>query len=215
MATFAQPMCATAVGLKAFLKRDPTYRAYGAFLNSGSPLIAELMGRAGYDFLIVDLEHSPVDTHGALAMLQALAAAATPALLRVPLNRPEVIKKALDLGPAGLIVPLVDSVEDARAVAAACRYPPRGIRGVAPSIVRASGWGLDEAYTRDCEERCLVLCQVETPGGVEAAGAILELDGVDGIFVGPMDLSASLGHMGDPSHHEVKHAVARVEAAAS
>jgi len=211
----AQAAAVGQTGLKERLKEDAQYRGLGAFLMSGSPLVAELMAHAGYDFLVVDMEHSPVDVHGALPMLQAVAAAGRPALVRVALNRPELIKKALDLGPAGLIVPLVDSAEEARAVAAACRYPTRGLRGVAYPLVRASAWGLDANYVRRCEKQCLVLCQVETPAAVNAVEDILQVDGVDGIFVGPLDLSASLGHLGDTRHADVLSALARIEAAAA
>lgn len=200
--------------LKERLRRNPEFRAYGAFLMSGSALLAELLGLAGYAFLVIDLEHSPADIPQAIGMLQAAAAAQTPALIRVAQNRPELLKKALDLGPAGVIVPLVDTVEDARAAAAACRYPPAGVRGVAHPLVRASGWGTDAEYLRETERRHLLLCQVESKTAVEQVDGILGVEGVDGIFVGPLDLSASLGHIGQTQHPEVKEALLRVETAA-
>lgn len=199
--------------LKSRLLRDPKLCLHGAFIMSGCPLVTELMGRSGYGFLVVDMEHSPAETTSALPLLQAASAARCPALLRVALNRPELIKKALDLGPDGLVVPLVDSAEDARAAIRACCYPPRGIRGVAHPLVRASHWGLDPSYAEHCEERQLLLCQVESAEGVKAAGEILDVDGVDGIFLGPLDLSASMGHFGQPGHPDVKAAIADVEAA--
>jgi len=201
--------------LKQRLREQPSFRAYGAFLMSASPAIAELMGRAGYDYLVVDLEHSPADMQIALQLLQACAAARCPTLIRVALNRPELIKKALDLGPDGLVVPLVDNVEEAKAAVAACRYPPRGIRGVAVPLVRASGWGLDKDYVQRCEDDMLLLCQVETPAAIDSISQILDVDGVDGVFVGPLDLSASLGHLGNAGHSEVRAAIEKVETAAA
>eukprot|EP00933_Yihiella_yeosuensis_P072843 TRINITY_DN8137_c3_g1_i1.p1 TRINITY_DN8137_c3_g1~~TRINITY_DN8137_c3_g1_i1.p1 ORF type:complete len:284 (-),score=52.04 TRINITY_DN8137_c3_g1_i1:42-893(-) len=202
--------------LKQRLKDEPHFRGFGAFLMSTNPLVAELMGNVGYDFLVVDMEHSPADVAEALPMLQATQAAQCPTLLRVSHpNRPELIKKALDLGPSGLVVPLVDSAVDARAIVSACRYPTKGIRGVAHSIVRASRWGLDTDYVHSAEERQLLLCQVETQAAVEAVDEILSVDGVDGIFVGPLDLSAALGHLGDTGHKEVLAALEKVEAAAA
>ena len=110
--------------LKRRLNDDAAHRGYGVFLMSESPIVAEIMARAGHDFVVVDLEHSPAGVHAALPLLQAVECAGRDALIRVALNRPELIKKALDVGPSGLIVPLVNSAEEARAVAAACRYPP-------------------------------------------------------------------------------------------
>eukprot|EP00927_Polykrikos_kofoidii_P077116 TRINITY_DN74096_c0_g1_i1.p1 TRINITY_DN74096_c0_g1~~TRINITY_DN74096_c0_g1_i1.p1 ORF type:complete len:313 (+),score=56.95 TRINITY_DN74096_c0_g1_i1:86-1024(+) len=201
--------------LKARLRDSQNYRAYGAFLNSASPIIAELMARSGYGFVLVDLEHSPVGIHGAVPMLQAAEAAGVPGLLRVPVNQTDIIKKALDLGPAGVVVPLVHSVEEARCAVAACRYPPRGVRGFAAPLVRASAWGLDSEYVQECEDRHLLFCQIESPEAVEAADAILAVDGVDGVFVGPMDLATAMGHIGDSMHADVSRALARVEAAAA
>jgi len=177
----------------------------------GSPLVAEMLGHAGYKFLVVDLEHSPAETFESIPLLQATAAARSHALVRVKFNRPELIKKALDIGPDGLIIPLVNNAEEARAAVEACRYAPHGIRGMCAMAVRASHWGLDPSYTTECETRQLLLCQVETVSGLAAAEEILNVDGVDGIFVGPHDLSAALGHLGDPKHDDVKKSMAQLE----
>lgn len=202
--------------LKERLASEPEFRAYGAFLMAASPLVAELMAKVGYDFLVVDLEHSPLGLgQTALQMLQAVEAGRASALLRVALNRPELIKKALDLGPAGLVVPLVNSAQEAAEAARACRYPPQGIRGVANPLVRASGWGLDAAYAHEYRDRCLLLVQVETVAALEAVDAILETEGVDGVFVGPLDLAAALGHFGEPGHADVRSALAKIEEAAA
>jgi len=201
--------------LKRKLRDDPSFRPYGAFLMSASPAVAELMGRSGYDYLVLDLEHSPAETRDAFSLLQACSAARCPAMIRVALNRPELIKKALDLGPDGIIIPLVDNAEEAKAAVAACHYPPQGIRGVAAPLVRASCWGLDKDYAHRCTDDLLVLCQIETPAAVEGVSQILDVNGVDGIFVGPMDLSASLGHMGEVNNAHVREALQKVEAAAA
>jgi len=199
--------------LQAKLRKDPSFRSYGAWLVTGSPLIAELMGLAGYDFLVVDLGHSPIDSSGLLSMLQASKAAGVPVLVRVALNREDLIKAALDTGPDGLIVPLVNSAADARRVADMCCFSPHGSRRGACQLVRSSCWGLP--MEEGCVDSPMVFCQVDTPAAVRETGEILAIDGIDGIFVSSLDLAAAFGHPGRPDHEDVTRALGAVEAAAA
>lgn len=133
---------------------------YGAFSVSFSPVVAEILGWSGYDFVVVDMEHGPGDTMAALPILQALASTGTPAILRIPANDPVWAKKALDLGPAGIMFPMINDASAARDAVSACRYPPAGIRGAAFPIVRAARYGLDPSYLSRCEDDLLIMCQV-------------------------------------------------------
>jgi 2-keto-3-deoxy-L-rhamnonate aldolase RhmA len=134
---------------------------YGAFSVSFSPIVAEILGWAQYDFVVVDMEHGPGGTMAALPVLQVLASTGTPAILRLPANDPMWAKKALDLGPAGIMFPMIENADAAKNAVRACRYPPKGIRGAAFPIVRAARYGLDHSYLDRCEaEELLIMCQV-------------------------------------------------------
>ncbi|MHC4984251.1 MAG: HpcH/HpaI aldolase family protein, partial [Planctomycetota bacterium] len=135
--------------------------------------------------------------------------------MRVPANDPVWIKRALDTGIAGIMIPAVGGAAEAEAAVAACRYPPRGHRGMAPTIVRASGYGADwRGYVDKAAEELLVICQIETRQAVEEAAGIASVDGVDMLFLGPFDLSAALGQLGAPDHPEVRTRITEVEQAA-
>lgn len=168
--------------------------------------VAELLAGSGFDWVLFDTEHSPVDPVTVLPQLQAAAAYAVSSIVRPAWNDLVLIKRYLDVGAQSLLVPYVQSAEEARAAVAAIRYPPEGLRGVS-SLSRATRFGrIDDYPVRAGSELCL-LVQVET---VEALGAIEEIaavDGIDGIFVGPGDLAASLGHVGRPGDPEVVAAV--------
>lgn len=137
---------------------------YGAFSVSFSPVVAEILGWAGYDYVVVDMEHGPGDTMAAVPMLQALASTGTPAILRLPVNDPVWAKKALDLGPAGIMFPMINDAAAARDAVRSCRYPPAGVRGAAFPIVRAARYGLDPDYLSRCEDDLLIMCQVHLTG---------------------------------------------------
>jgi 2-keto-3-deoxy-L-rhamnonate aldolase RhmA len=159
----------------------------GTFLNLGSPLAAEVCGRAGFDWALVDLEHGAGTEAVLTPTLQALAATGTPALVRVEANERPRFARALDAGADGVMVPRVDSADEARAAVAAMRYPPRGVRGVA-YMNRGAGWAAD-APERDA----LCAIQIESAAAVESAGEIAAIEGVDVLFVGPSDLRQALG----------------------
>ncbi|KAJ6703392.1 2-KETO-3-DEOXY-L-RHAMNONATE ALDOLASE [Salix viminalis] len=177
--------------LKSRLKNGETL--YGIFLLSFSPTIAEIAGLAGYDFAVVDMEHGPGGITDALHCLRALSATRTPAILRLPESSPTWAKKALDLGPQGIMFPMIESPKMARKAVSYCRFPPDGIRGSAHTVVRASDYGIDEGYLSNYAEELLIMCQVESEEGAKKAEEISAVDGVDCVQMGPLDLSASMG----------------------
>ena len=174
----------------------------GIWISLASNFAAEVIAPAGYDWALVDMEHSPNDYFCTLGQLQAFAASDTTAIVRVEWNDPVAVKRLLDLGAPGLLFPMIQNVEEAENAVAATRYPPRGIRGVAGSS-RATKFGRIKDYTTKVEDETTVLLQVETRAAVEQAEAIAAVDGVHGIFFGPGDIAADLGHLGSPMHPEV------------
>ncbi|KAI7993611.1 2-keto-3-deoxy-L-rhamnonate aldolase [Camellia lanceoleosa] len=188
--------------LKSRLKNGETL--YGLFLLSFSPTLAEISGLAGYDFVVVDMEHGHGGISDALPCLHALAATRTPAILRLPKSSPMWAKKALDLGPQGIMFPMIDNPKLARKAVSYCRFPPNGVRGSAHTVVRASSYGIDEGYLSNYEEELMIMCQVESEEGVEKSQEIAAVDGVDCIQMGPLDLSASMGFLWDPGNKKVR-----------
>lgn len=197
-------------GLKARLAAGQPL--YGAFLCSFSPSLAEILGYSGYDYVVVDMEHGPGDTIAALPCLQALKAAGTFSVLRIAANDPPLAKKALDLGPDGIMIPMVQTSEEAAMAVAACRYPPKGIRGAACGIIRASKYGINPGYSRKVEDELLVMLQIESKKGVENVTEIAAVEGVDCLMMGPRDLSSSIGYLDDPAgDQEVNELLHRAE----
>jgi 2-dehydro-3-deoxyglucarate aldolase/4-hydroxy-2-oxoheptanedioate aldolase len=184
----------------------------GAWLQIASPITAEIMSQAGFDWLMIDMEHGPVDILGLIAQLQAIKGSETAALVRAPWNDFVTIKRILDTGVHGLLIPYVNTREEAESAVSACRYPPHGIRGVAGSP-RAQGYGQNvQAYLQHANRELLLITAVETPTAASNLDDILAVDGVDGIFIGPMDLATNMGHLGDPKHPDVQEAIAEIEA---
>ena len=189
--------------------------AFGCWLELFSPLAAEIVAQAGYDCVMIDLEHGPGSLMDAIALFHAVQGAGAAPLLRVPANDPVALKRALDIGPAGVMIPAVNARAEAEAAVAACRYAPRGVRGMAAPVVRASRYGADwQTYVQNAHETLLVICQIESRAAVEAVEEIAAVQGVDMLFVGPFDLSANVGHLGEPDHPEVRELIAAVERAA-
>lgn len=186
----------------------------GLWQALASPYTAEICAGAGFDWLLFDGEHAPNDVRSLLAQLQAVSALPVHPVARPPAGETWVLKQYLDIGFSSLLAPLVESAEQARQLVRAVRYPPQGVRGVATGIVRAAGWGGDADYIERANDDVCLLVQVETRAGLEQIDEIAATDGVDGVFIGPADLSASLGFRGRPGHPEVKaameHAIARV-----
>lgn len=184
----------------------------GAFLQTVSPVSAEILSASAFDWLIVDLEHSPCSYETLQAHLQAMNGSGVVPFARAPWNDPVAIKRILDTGVMGVLVPYVNSREEAEAAVAACKYPPEGIRGVAGSP-RAAGYTRNmQGYLHSANREIVVMIAVETAEAVENLDEILEVEGLDGIFIGPVDLASSLGHLGDPSQPEVQRAIERIEA---
>jgi 2-dehydro-3-deoxyglucarate aldolase/4-hydroxy-2-oxoheptanedioate aldolase len=198
--------------LKRMLKAGK--KTAGAWAQLCSPTSAEILCRAGFDWLLIDLEHSPADLQTLVAQLQAMGAYGVAPLVRAPWNDLVWIKRILDAGAYGVMIPSVNTREQAIAAVQACKYPPVGVRGIAGSP-RAAGFGRDtSAYLKRANDEILVILQVETPQAIENLDAIGKVPGVDALFIGPMDLSTSMGHLGNPAHPEVQAAIATVEAKA-
>ncbi|MCW2887564.1 MAG: 2,4-dihydroxyhept-2-enedioate aldolase [Streptosporangiaceae bacterium] len=185
----------------------------GMWVVSGSAYNAEICAGGGLDCLIIDCEHAPNDLPSLLPQLQAVAAYPVEVLVRAPSGDPVLIKQLLDLGVRNLMVPMVETAEQARALVAATRYPPDGIRGVGAAFARASRWGRVPGYLASAADGLTLTVQVESRQGLERLEEIAGVDGVDAVFIGPADLAASLGHLGDPEHPEVVDAVDRAIAA--
>lgn len=179
----------------------------GLWMALGDPVCAEISAGAGFDWLVIDAEHGPQHLPGVLARLQVIAAyPQCSAVVRVPSNEAGAIRQYLDLGAQTVLVPMVQNADEAAAVVRACRYPPEGTRGVGSA--RAAGWGRYEDYLLEANRNVCVLVQVETRGAVRNVADITRVEGVDGVFIGPADLAASMGHIGQAEHPEVVEAVA-------
>lgn len=180
----------------------------GCWAGLGSGYAAEVLATTGFDWLLVDGEHAPNTIASLLAQLQAIAAYDTAAVVRIVDHDPALIKQVLDIGAQTLMVPMVDTPEQAEALVRAMHYPPRGTRGIGGGLIRATRWGTVENYlTRAHEALCLIV-QVESRAAVDNVEAIAAVEGVDALFIGPYDLSAGLGHPGSPGHPDVQ---ARIE----
>lgn len=186
----------------------------GMWVCSGSPLIAELCAGAGLDWLLIDAEHSPNGLESILAQLQAVRGYPVQAVVRPPVNDTVLLKQYLDLGVQDLLIPMVNSAKEAQAAIAAVRYPPHGVRGVGSALARASRWNRIPDYLARAAETISVTVQIETGAAVAAVEEILAVDGVDAIFLGPSDLAASMGLLGEQEHPTVRAAVEHCLAAA-
>lgn len=182
----------------------------GMWVVSGSPLVAEIAAGSGLDLLLIDGEHSANSLESIQSQLQVAAAYDVTPLVRVPSGDVVEIKQILDLGAQNLIVPMVDTPEQAADVVRYTRYPPQGIRGVGSSLARASRWGRVPSYLADAGSTISLTVQIESATAVGHAAAIIGTDGVDAIFLGPADLAASMGTLGQQDHPEVVAAVEHV-----
>ena len=178
----------------------------GLWISLASPYSAEIVAGAGYDWLVIDTEHSPNEVDTTLAQLQVLAAYPVSAVVRPAWNDKVLIKRHLDIGAQTLLVPYVQTAEEAAAAVAAIRFPTQGVRGVA-GVTRATRFGRVKDYAKRAEEELCMLVQIETRAGLDNLEAIARTDGVDGVFIGPADLAAGLGHLGEQQHPEVQSAI--------
>jgi len=175
----------------------------GLWSSLSSNYTVEVIAGAGFDWILLDSEHSPADIENLLTQLQAAAPYPTHPVVRIPWNDMVTIKRVLDIGAQSLLVPYVSTADEARAAVSFARYPPAGVRGVA-GTTRATRFGRIPDYARRAHEEICVLVQVETQQALDNIEAIAAVDGVDGIFVGPADLHASLGHAGETANPKVK-----------
>jgi len=181
-------------------------RQVGLWSGLANPIAAEIVAGAGFDWIVIDGEHAPNDIPSLLAQLQAMRGGTAEPVFRLPWNDAVMFKRALDVGARSLLVPFVQNAEEARKAVAASRYPPLGIRGV--SIVpRANDYGRIRGYHQNAHLDICVLVQLETRAALAELEAIAAVEGVDGIFIGPSDLAADLGHLGNPQHAEVQAAI--------
>lgn len=190
--------------------RPPSSPVIGLFVCSADPNVTEICAGAGFDYLVIDTEHAPGSLQTTLRQLQVIAAYPTRALVRVPEANATMIKQVLDLGAQNLLIPMVHNASDAELVARAMEYPPRGVRGVGSALARSARWNRVPNYLAEARSHLSALVQVESAEAVDNAYEIASTDGIDGIFIGPSDLAASMGVLGQQSHREVVAAVKHV-----
>jgi 2-dehydro-3-deoxyglucarate aldolase len=188
-------------------------RLIGCWLSLGSPITTEVVGVAGFDWLLLDAEHAPNDVLSLIPQLMALKDSPSAPVVRPPWNDTVILKRLLDAGCHNFLIPFVETAGQARAAVAATRYPPAGVRGVSVSQ-RSNRYGSVPDYFATINEQIVVIVQIESRAGAAAAAEIAAVDGVDGLFIGPSDLAAAYGHLGNAGHPEVQQAIAQVHAAA-
>ncbi len=181
----------------------------GTWIMSASPIVAEAVGHAGFDWGVIDMEHTTIDMMGVLHLLQAVSSTKMLPIVRVPWNDPVTVKRVLDAGAHTVMFPLIQNEDEAKRAVAATRYPPRGERGMS-AMSRASRYGTMPNYLRTADVSQGVVVQLESQSAVHQLEAICAVDGVDAVFVGPADLSASMGHGGQLNHPEVMRAMATI-----
>jgi len=182
-------------------------RQIGLWSGLASNIAAEIIAHAGFDWIVLDTEHAPNEPPALLAQLQAMTGGTAEPVVRCAWNDAVLIKRILDLGVRSLLVPWVQNADEARRAVAASRYPPAGVRGIAVAT-RATRWGRQLEYHHRANDEMCVLVQVETSAAAREIEAIASVDGVDGIFIGPSDLAADMGHISNPGHAAVQAAIA-------
>jgi len=180
---------------------------FGCWLGLADTFSAEMMGQAGFDWLVIDGEHAPNDLRSTLAQLQVLAATGSHAVVRVPVGETYMLKQILDAGAQTVLVPMVESANQARQLVRDVTYPPHGDRGVGYALGRAAHFSTITDYGTTADAQICLLVQVENRRGLAALDDILTVNGVHGVFVGPADLAADMGHMGNPDHPDVQAAI--------
>jgi 4-hydroxy-2-oxoheptanedioate aldolase len=191
---------------RAIKAGKPQIGLWVALADSG---IAELCAGAGFDWLLLDAEHGPNDLRSLLAQLQAVAPYDSQPIVRLRVGDINIIKQVLEIGTQTLLIPMVETAGQAADIVAAMHYPPKGIRGVGAALGRSSRWSRIPTYLKQAGEEMCLLVQIETRRGIENLKAIAAVPGVDGVFIGPSDLSASMGHLGNLTHPEVLETIER------
>lgn len=189
----------------------------GLWLGTAHPMLAEIAASAGYDWCLIDGEHGPNDVPTILAQMQAMSGGDASVVVRVPTGEDWLLKQVLDIGAQTVMVPMVETADQAAAMVRAVRYPPDGVRGLANSMIRASGYNAIADYPATANDEICLIVQVESARAIENIDTIAATEGVDVVFIGPADLSADMGHLGNPAAPEVvaaiKHAAGRIRAA--
>lgn len=191
--------------MNAFLQRlaqRPPSAPIGTWIMSASPLVAEAIGHAGFEWGVIDMEHTPLDMMDLIHMLQAVAGTPLQPVVRIPWNDSVTMKRVLDAGATTVLVPFVQNADEARVAAQSMRYPPQGTRGMA-GMSRASRFGTRAGYATNANADMALIVQLETPQAAQSLEAIAAVEGVDALFLGPADMSASMGLVGQPTHPDV------------
>lgn len=202
---FASPDTQFGNPFKRALRDGPAQ--VGLWLSLPDSYAAEIGATAGFDWVLIDGEHAPHDVRSILRQLQAVAPYRSHPVVRLVDGDPALIKQALDIGVRTLLVPMVDTAEQAAALVSATRYPPQGTRGVGAAVARASRWSARADYLDRANDEACLLVQAESVTALKNLEAICAVDGVDGVFIGPADLAASMGHRGNPGHPKVQAAI--------
>ena len=190
-----------------FKKKLKTEQQIGLWVGLADAYGTEIAANAGYDWLLIDGEHAPSDLRTTLSQLQSIAAYPSQAVVRPPIGSVQLIKQLLDIGAQTLLIPMVETVEQAQLMVKAVRYPPEGIRGVGAALARATRWNSIPDYYANAHENICLLIQIESVEGIKNLDEILKIDGIDGVFIGAVDLSATMGYQGNPNHPEVQKTV--------
>ncbi|MES0885078.1 4-hydroxy-2-oxoheptanedioate aldolase [Roseibium sp. SCP14] len=183
------------------------HRQMGCWVGLADPYVAEITASAGFDWLLIDCEHAPNDLRSMMAQLKVIQASDSHPVVRLPIGETWMIKQFLDAGAQSLLIPMVESKAQAEQLVAAVQYPPKGVRGVGSALARASKFNGIKDYLTTADQEICLLVQVENRAGLAALDDILTVDGVDGVFVGPADLAADMGHIGQPMHPDVVAAI--------
>jgi 4-hydroxy-2-oxoheptanedioate aldolase len=190
-----------------FKRKLKTQQQIGLWVGLADAYGTEIAANAGYDWLLIDGEHAPSDLRTTLSQLQSIAAYPSQAVVRPPIGSVQLIKQFLDIGAQTLLIPMVESVEQVELMVKAVRYPPQGVRGVGAALARATRWNSIPDYYATAHENICLLIQIESVEGLANLDDILKVEGIDGIFIGAVDLSATMGYEGNPNHPEVQKAV--------
>ena len=190
---------------KALARGD---RQIGCWMSFAEASIAEIMGTAGFDWLVIDGEHAPNDIRSIRDQLMALQSSSSHAVVRVPIGETWMVKQVLDAGAQTVLVPMVETADQAREMVRACTYPPLGTRGVGATAARATMFGSVGEYIQTADDEICLLVQVENRAGIDALDDILAVEGVDGIFIGPADLCTDMGYAGNAAAPEVRDVIA-------
>ena len=185
-------------------------KSLGTWVQSASPALAEMAAIAGLDFFVIDQEHGPGELQTAIEKMRAGACTPTSSVVRVPPQDLVYIRRLVEAGVEAILVPMVETADQARAIVNACRFPPRGSRGDAAFVTRSSSYGLDSSYYERADDNLLIMVQIETSTAVGNAKEIAEVDGVDLIFIGPSDLASSIGLRGKTNAPEVEELIAEI-----